>query len=343
MKNLYLYLGLGALLVVIVGYGLSGSKPEAVTSDLVPVRIGYNAGSIGNASVIVALEKGYFEDRGISPQPLALKSGSEIAQALAAGQVDFGIGGFANLMTLLSKGAPFRIITASSSAPSYLFVRPNGELNRLTDLYGKNMVSGGTSGLSFRMAMKELGLDADQVNMSDLDRSYQVIALMEKKAVDAIMVSEQDVAAFGKAGAVVLPEWEEEGYSSRFIPRNSYAVRMEFLDQNEDVVGSLLMALADAHRLIKSDPGEAARVLSEHISRMSDGAVVRSAEEIVRGWQYKEILNTVWQDPTVTMELIDMAAETGMIDRPLSIEEVFDLRFASELATLQDEIYGSEN
>ena len=49
----------------------------------------------------------------------------------------------------------------------------------------------------------------------------------------------------------------------------------------------------------------------------------------------------IWQDPNITMELVRKAEEIGIIERELSLEEVFDLRFADKLKTAQTEIYGT--
>jgi ABC-type nitrate/sulfonate/bicarbonate transport system substrate-binding protein len=163
---------------------------------------------------------------------------------------------------------------------------------------------------------------------------------MNKKAVDAVVVSEQDAEALIKAGAVILPEWEAKGYTEQFLPRNSLVINTEFLNQQELVVEHFLNAIADAHRLINSKPIEAANILSKHIKDGSAGAVIRSSEEIARQWESKEVINMIWQDPSVTMELAKKANELGAIDKELTTEDVFDLRFEDKLKAAQKEIYG---
>jgi len=63
--------------------------------------------------------------------------------------------------------------------------------------------------------------------------------------------------------------------------------------------------------------------------------------DIVKQWKNGEITNMIWQDPNITMELVRKAEEIGIIERELSLEEVFDLRFADKLKTAQTEIYGT--
>jgi len=341
MKKIYLIIGL--IILVLLGCLILVHKPREVDSSLTSVRIGYNTESLTNASIIIAYEQGYFQEYGLSPQMIPLKSGREVMQALAAGQVDIGIGGFPNFMQAMVKGAPLRFIAASASSPSYVFVRPNENLNKLTDLYGK-IISVSTSGVNdlvFRTVMDEEKIDTEKMEFADIERSYLIAALINKKAVDATVVSEQDTNMLLNAGAVLLPEWVEKGYDQETVPRNSIVANSGFLNQQETAAENFLNALIDAHRLIKEAPEEAAELLSEHIKAGSGGAVVRLPADIVKQWKNGEITNMIWQDPNITMELVRKAEEIGIIERELSLEEVFDLRFADKLKTAQTEIYGT--
>ncbi|MFH2063541.1 MAG: ABC transporter substrate-binding protein [bacterium] len=342
-KRTYFLLGLGALIVLALGFWLASTNQpeEIVDSGLFPVNVGYNAQSIGNVSIILAQEMGYFEDHGLSVQLLPLKSGSEVRQALVSGQVDLGLAGFTNFLNVMSQGAPLRVITTTIASPSYVFVRPDGELRNLSDLVGHDVVAGGTTNLSLRQALKEQGVDPSKVTISNLDRSYQVTALMDKKAVGAVLVSEQGVTDMVAAGAIILPEWDEKGYADRYMPRNSLVVNTDFLNQHEAEVRGFLAAMVDSQRLIRDNPDEAARLLCDHIRQVSGGALDYRPEDIVQTWRNGDISNMVWQDPTVAMGLADMAFETELIDHPLTMDEIFDLRFETELSAWQNEIYGA--
>ena len=81
----------------------------------------------------------------------------------------------------------------------------------------------------------------------------------------------------------------------------------------------------------------------KHIKEGSGGAVVHSPEKIVKQWESGEIINMIWQDPIVTMRLAKKAKEIGIIDKELTIKDVYDLRFENELMVAQEEIYGETN
>lgn len=343
MKRLGLSIGLAALLVG--GYFIFVKSSPESDSNLIPIRIGYNAESVANASIIVAYEKGYFQAHGLAPQMVPLKSGREVMLALAAGQVDLGIGSFTNFMTAMAKGVPIKIIAASASSPGFFLVRPNENFNNFTDFYGKNILvnASGINDLFFRAVMSEENIDMNRINLVDIERAYQVAALMDKKAVDAVVVSEQDTEKLIEAGAVILPEWETKGYDKEFLPRNSIVVNTEFLSRHELETAAFLEALINAHRLIHDNASEAALLLSNHIKEGSGGAVIRSAEEIISQWNNKEVINMIWQDPGITMSLAKKAKEIGAIEQEPALQDIYDLRFENRLITAQKEIYGAED
>ncbi len=341
MRKIYLFIGL--VILATGSYLVFNQKQKDINSDLIPIRIGYNTESVTNASIIIAYDKGYLQKHGLSPKMIPLKSGREVMQAMVANQVEVGFGSFTNFMQALAKGAPMRVIAASASSPTFVFIRPNENINKFTDLYGKTVMAseGGINDLFFRLAMADQDIDLNKFHLvGDVERAYQVIALMNKKAVDALVASEQDSEAFIKAGAVVLPEWKTKSYAKKSLPRNSIVINTEFLNTQETVAEKFLDAIADAHRLINDNPSEAANIVSEHIKNKSAGAVVRLPLEIMEQWNNKEVINMIWQDPSITMKLAKEAKELGLIDKELTTQDVFDLRFENKLKATQKEIYG---
>lgn len=332
-------------LVAAIGYHFYQTKNKSNKengSTVSQIRIAYNAESVSNAPIIIAYEKQYFQKHHLDPQMIPLKSGKETTQAMSAGQADIGIGGIANFVPAMAKGAPIRFFAASASSPSFIFVRPNENMNGFSDLYGKtiSVTSNGINDLIFRIVMSQEDIDTAKIKYADIERAYNVVALMEKKAVDAAIVSEQDTEMFIKAGAVLLPEWGEKGYDKQAMPRNSLAIHLDFLSQNEEAAKNFLEAIIDAHRLIKNNPQEAAETLAKHIGEKSSGAVNHSPEKIVEQWKNDEITNVIWQNPDITMALVKKTRELGTIDRDLSVQEVFDLKFEKKLNAAQQEIYG---
>jgi NitT/TauT family transport system substrate-binding protein len=337
-----IYIALILIIILAAGYLVLRVENNKEKNSSRKIRIGYNSESVTNAPVIIAYEKGYFKDYGLEVEMLPLKSGKEVRLAMTAGQVDIGTGSFTNFMSAMAEGAPIRFIAASGSSPTYIFVRPDGSINKFADLYDKvvSVSASGINDLVFRTAMEKENIDTARMQFTETERAYQTIALIDKKAADAVIVSEQDTEMFLKAGAVVLPDWKNKGYAQNFTPRNSIAINTDFLGQNESIAWNFLKAYIDAHRLLSQKPLEAAELLAGHIKKQSAGAVDHLPEKLARQWQDREIINMIWQNPAITMELVKKAKEIGALKRDLAIEEIYDLRFKDKLQAAQIEVYG---
>jgi len=347
MKKTILILLL-AVVVITSGYGLyilKNKNNKNVGSEISEIRIGHTVDSLTSAAVVIAYENGYFQKHNLQPKIVLLKNGKEVAQAMAAGQVDIGMGGIANFAPAMAKGAPMRFIAASAASPSYIFVRPDANIKNFSDLYGKtiSLQSNGINDLIFRTAMGQEKIDTKKMKFVEIERAFNVTALMDKKVVDAAVVADQDVDMFLKAGAIILPEWVIAGYSKKAEPRNSVAVDSNFLNRHEVTVRNFLNAYIEAQRFIKENPEKAAITVADSIKKNSGGAVSRDPETIASQWQNKKTINMLWQDPAITMDLVHKSKEIGSIDKELLLEDVYDLRFAKELKIAQEEIYGPEN
>jgi ABC-type nitrate/sulfonate/bicarbonate transport system substrate-binding protein len=340
LPRIYLFI---VLIVLIAIASLIFSRPPRQTNqDLIPLKIGYNVENLNNASLIIALEEEYLQKRGISPQIVPLKSGREVMQALAANQIDIGIGGFINFMPAIAKGAPIKVLTTIVSSPSFLFVRPDNGLQNFNDLLGKRvaLTVGGTNDLFFRLALSRENIDSSQIEFVDIDKSFLATALVTKEAVEAVVASEQDMALIIKSGAIIFPAWTAKGYGHEVQPRNSIMVNTAWLDNHEEIIENFLAALSDAHRLLVANPLSAAEIVAKNIKTNSDGAIIHDPENIVKQWQNREMVNTIWQDPSLLMQLVDKASEMGIVTKKLNMTDVYDLRFNAKLIKDQQEIYG---
>jgi ABC-type nitrate/sulfonate/bicarbonate transport system substrate-binding protein len=334
----YFYI-LGAIAVIIAAYLVFAPEGDPKENR---IRIAYNAQSITNAAIVLAYENGYFEKNGLSVEMIPLKGGKEVVQALVAGQADTGMAAFPNCMTVLERGAPIRYIAASVSSPNYIFVRP-GELKTFTDLYGK-LVSVGKNGigdLTFRAAMEDENIDISRMEFTSIDREFIVAALMEKKVVDAMIVSEQDAETLKSAGAIVLEEWSDKGYDRDAYPRNAMAINTDFLNEHGKVSEKFIDSYIEAHRFIKNEPERAAQIIANHVRTVSGGAVLREPGDISSQWKSKTMENMVWQNPDITMQLAKQAWRMKLMERELQLSDVYDLRFQEKLEQAQREIYGN--
>lgn len=315
-----------------------------VSSSFQPIRlrIGYVPDSVNHAPVMIAQDKQLFSQRNIEVEIVTLASGKEVAQALAAGQIDIGSGGITNFLTAISQDVPMRIIVPVAASPSQVYVRPAGSIQNFTDLKGKQVGTKPGSGDSFAFlyALRKEGIAKDSVVYVDILNSVRPTALMNKQ-IDAAVGGEYEDELYKEAGAVLLPAWAEQGYSTTAFPRTVLAATTSVLDQRPDDVAAFVQTMIDSQRFMKESPQESAALVAEHINSRSSGAAKLTTEGVQKAWEV--VRYALWSPDDVWQDMASLAFDVEVTKRPLSLTEFFDQRFATILRPAQYAIYGSSD
>jgi ABC-type nitrate/sulfonate/bicarbonate transport system substrate-binding protein len=334
MKKMY-FIITGIILVLLLTILIvSLVKPKEATT----LRLGYNAGSLSHAPIFLAYDLNLFEKYNITAELIPLKSGKEIQQALAVGQIEIGATGVAQFFNPISKGAPIKVISFLSNGPSKLYVRPNN-ITKFSELENKTIAStpGSLSTLTFLSILKRENIDTNAITILDIDPAYIPIALMDKKIIDATVVGGGKDELYIKAGSIVLKEWDEKGYSEESYPRSVIGVNTNFSENNLDIIKSFILIFIETQKYIKEHPNEAALLIAEHIKKDSANAIVYTSDEIINLWGTENYL--LWGDQNVVVMLSNTAKDLGQISKSLTINEIFDLKFEDVLRKSQEEIY----
>ena len=158
--------------------------------------------SISNVGLYIAIEKGYFQARGITVEIERFASGAKMVPALATGQLDVAIGSpSAGLYNAIAGGMDFKIVADKGQVrPGYSFtplvVRKDlvdsGRVKSIKDLKGLKIASG-AKGINFDYMLAKMleygGIGFDGVEVVYLGYPEGIKALAAK-AVDAAFVPE---------------------------------------------------------------------------------------------------------------------------------------------------------
>jgi NitT/TauT family transport system substrate-binding protein len=158
--------------------------------------------SISNVGLYVAIDKGYFQSRGITVEIEPFASGAKMVPALATNQLDVAIGSpSAGLFNAIAGGMDFKIVADKGQArPGYNFtplvVRKDlvdsGRVKSIKDLKGLKIASG-AKGINFDYMLAKMlehgGIGYDGVEVVYLGYPEGIKALAAK-AVDAAFVPE---------------------------------------------------------------------------------------------------------------------------------------------------------
>ena len=184
----------GRVLAVLLAIALPAAAAETVKLGDLP--------AISNAGIYIAIEKGFFQEHGVTVDIERFASAGKMTAPLATGQIDVSVGSpSAGLFNSIAAGMDFKIVADKGQVrPGYnftpLIVRKDlvdsGKVKTLKDLKGLK-VANGAKGINFDFflakMMEHVGLTYDVLDVVYMSYPDGVKALASK-AVDAAFAPE---------------------------------------------------------------------------------------------------------------------------------------------------------
>ncbi|MEK6872347.1 MAG: ABC transporter substrate-binding protein [Nanoarchaeota archaeon] len=336
------------LSILIIVYALTAFiKPlkNENTSALPKIKVGYKLTNLDSVPIILAYEKGYFYEQGIDVE-LVQVSGSDAPVAIVSGQVDIVISAASRFYSPIEKGAPVRIISPISATRVELLVQPDSNITSFKDLEGKKVSYGtgkGTNELLLRYILAKENVDLKKVNFLELDNQYLHTMLMEQKTLDAIFISDAGyVNAAEKLGAVIMPAWKDSKYEKESSTGIIIAANTDFLNNNEETVRSFFKGVIEADSYLKSNLDDSVIIVTKFYRDNSNGAVDLKPEELKSFIDQGKVSYYLWEDPSLIVGMAQISFELNITKHPLTIDELYDLRFENMLKSAQNEIYNQK-
>ena len=153
-----------ASLINLAFFSMLALSPQADAADVVRVAIG-NPGVGETATADAGKKHGFFAKRGIDLQVSYTSGSAETVQVLLAGGADVAIAvGTLGALAVYAKGAPIRIIGASFTGDSnmFLYVPANSPIKKVEDAVGKSIAysnAGSSSQMMVLEAKKQFKID----------------------------------------------------------------------------------------------------------------------------------------------------------------------------------------
>jgi NitT/TauT family transport system substrate-binding protein len=178
---------------------------------------------ISDVAVYAAQERGYFTQQGIEVELVDIATGQGSVPALAAGQIDVGVGAVGSgLFNALARGIDIKLVATKGSVgtdPQGPFsgvqamvlgadLATSGAVRDYRDLKGRTMgISDRGSGLEIMVdrALKQVGLTLDDVDFKQLPYP-DMLAALANRSIDAAMQLEPFIAQGEARG--ILTRWK---------------------------------------------------------------------------------------------------------------------------------------
>jgi NitT/TauT family transport system substrate-binding protein len=192
MKKKFIAIAATALSILLIFTGCA-QKPKEKTEDYV-LKIGYG-GSLCEAPLHMAVEKGFFDEEGLKVELIKLAPGTAF-EAVTAGKVEAGFGLLASLIQPLSNGLPVKITSGLHTGCDKVLAPKGSGINSVNDLKGKRVgVSSLTSSPAIYtkrvLADAGVGVSTDKMEVEFVVFSANDLPLALKNgSVDALAMND---------------------------------------------------------------------------------------------------------------------------------------------------------
>jgi NitT/TauT family transport system substrate-binding protein len=271
--------------------------------------------------VVVALEKGYFKDQGLTAEFLPFRGGPDLVKAIIAGETLIGITGSTDILVFREAGSPIKMIATETEGNHFtLNVAP--EIEKVPDLRGKVIGvtrAGATTWVFARMVARQHGMDPERdVKVVPLGGLDAQLAALARKEIHAYV--------WGDGGGVLELQGKSkvllrfDAVTPKWISQIAYASE-DAIKRSPEAIRKSLTALFQGIRLMRGNPTEAAAIVSKKIGWPPEGVL---AAHKISGPLLPE-------DGRINVDALramqDTLIDQGVLKKRLPIEEHYTTEF----------------
>lgn len=282
------------------------SKPETTA-----LKIGFTPVA-DQAALIIAVNKGYFFEEGLTVTPQAAPGGAAAVPAMVAGQLQAVFGSYPSVLLEEQDATELRIVGLGvSGAENFagIFVKPSSGINSPKDLVDKKIAVDALDSagdLTTSSVLREKGVDPEQVEFLEMPFPDMAAAL-ERGTIDAAWAVEPYQSNLLAAGNKKL----FSNFSGRTatIPLAGVAMTADFVEANPNTTGAFARALERANADLAQDPAVVRAVVPTYSKTTAEVANTMQLPTWHAGYPTVEGLK-LWNDV--------MMAE-GALDEPVDL------------------------
>lgn len=289
----------------------TGESAPALETTKVTVAYAPNQ---GNLYQMIATDKGFLEEEGLSVEEVLISNGTDAYSALGAGTVDVLLAfGTCRPLSQIANGGEYTIFAgALASGATPIIAREETEFNGLEDFVGKTIgcIPSSTSDITLRALLYDAGYD--------LENDFKWVEF--KKTMDALEATRNgqvDFATMPTGQEVIMAEYGLKAvlWPDKYWPNHSccrVVARTEWLEQNPNTAMALLRAYLRAGEYL-DDTDYTIQLMMDRLDM--DRATV---ESFVLSEHYQPELDPL---KNTVIQVWETMNNIGYIDSDLNIEE----------------------
>lgn len=286
-----------------------------------PVKVAYSAISAGIGSLWLTHENGIFNKHGLDSSLVYFRSGTTAAQALLAGEIQFGHLAPGPMMTAWAQGADFVWIGTTVHKMVFTLVA-EPSIARGEALKGKKIGItrlGSAADLAARAALDHFGLTPKDVSLISMGGIPDILTGLRAGAVQAAILSPPFSTAaldLGYRKLVFIPDLGKE------FTFSGIAVKRDYVAANPGVAREFMAALAEGAKIYAEDAKAALAVLKRY---------ARVEKESILEAGYREYASAISNPPYPGLKGLEAVreslAETTPVLKNVDLRKFIDDRF----------------
>ncbi|MGI5271093.1 ABC transporter substrate-binding protein [Nonomuraea sp. CA-218870] len=254
----------------------AAARPSA-PPELPVIKVGMLP-TVESAPVYVAQSEGYFQEEGLTVEPVAVTGAAAATPQVAAGMLDLAYTDYATLFRANEKGKDFTIVAGLyRSAPEDLaiVVSAKSKIRTVRELKRKKIAIpnlGGLGQLTVTAALKRAGLKPRDVVMAE--KPYpEMLRALSTGQFDAALLAEPFVTVGREGGRLrivadaIPPEFTD-------LHTAGMAATAQWVRKHPRTLAAFQRALAKAQHLIASDPRRVREVMPTYTKTSPKEAAV---------------------------------------------------------------------
>lgn len=289
----------------------SGEETPALETDHITVAY---APSQGNLYQMIAVDKGFLEDEGLTVEEVLISNGTDAYSTLGAGTVDVLLAfGTCHPLSQIANGGEYTIFAgALASGATPIIAREETEFEDLEDFVGKTIgcIPSSTSDITLRALLYDAGYD--------LEKDFQWVEFKKTMdALEAVRNGQVDFATMPTGQEVIMEQyglkavlWPDEYWPNHSCCR--VTARTQWLEENPNTARALLRAYLRAGEYL-DDTDYTVQLMMDRLDM--DRATV---ESFVLSEHYQPELDPL---KNTVIQVWDTMNNIGYIDSDLNIEE----------------------
>lgn len=313
------------------------SKKDKEEEKLSKVTLNEVAHSVFYAPQYVAIEEGYFAEKGLDLTLVTGFGADKTMTAVISGEADIGFMGAEASVYAYQEGATDPVVNfaqLTQRAGNFLVAREEMPDFKWEDLKGKKVLGGRTGGMPemvFEYILRKNGIDPrkDLTIDQSIDFGSTAAAFTGDESAAYTVEFEPSATILEKEGAgyVVASLGEASGY----VPYTSYSTKTSYMKENPEIIRKFTEALQKGMDYVQSHtPEEIAEVIAPQFKETDLDTITTIVKRYYDQDTWKE--NLVFEKESFEL-LQDILQEAGELNERVEYKKLVNTEYVKEAFT----------